>query len=77
MPWFIKSALRESAGRGDLFGPSIKAPEGFRYQPDLITLDKEAGLLHRLESLPFQPFDFHGHIANRRIVGFGLRYDAW
>jgi alkylated DNA repair dioxygenase AlkB len=75
MPSFIKSALRESAGQGDLFGPSIKAPEGFRYQPDLITLDEEAGLLHRLESLPFQPFDFHGHLANRRIVGFGLRYD--
>ncbi len=75
MPSFIKSALRESAGQGDLFGPSIKALEGFRYQPDLITLDEEAGLLHRLESLPFQPFDFHGHLANRRIVGFGLRYD--
>jgi alkylated DNA repair dioxygenase AlkB len=75
MPSFIKSALRESAGQGALFGPSIKALEGFRYQPDLITLDEEAGLLHRLESLPFQPFDFHGHLANRRIVGFGLRYD--
>jgi alkylated DNA repair dioxygenase AlkB len=31
--------------------------------------------LHELESLPFQPFDFHGHLANRRVIGFGLRYD--
>ncbi len=29
----------------------------------------------QLETLPFQPFDFHGHLAHRRVVGFGLRYD--
>jgi alkylated DNA repair dioxygenase AlkB len=71
----MKSALRGHLGQGDLFGPSIKAPEGFRYQPDLITPYEETELVARLEHLPFQPFDFHGHLANRRVVGFGLRYD--
>jgi alkylated DNA repair dioxygenase AlkB len=38
-------------------------------------MDEEADLVRRLEELPFQAFDFHGHLANRRVVGFGLRYD--
>jgi hypothetical protein len=32
-------------------------------------------LVRHLEALSFQPFDFHGHLANRQVVGFGLRYD--
>ena len=28
-----------------------------------------------LEALPLEPFDFHGYEANRRVVGFGFRYD--
>jgi alkylated DNA repair dioxygenase AlkB len=75
MPSSTKSAVRESAGQGDLFGALVEAPEGFRYQPDLIAPDEEAELLAHLERLPFRPFDFHGHLANRRVVGFGLRYD--
>jgi alkylated DNA repair dioxygenase AlkB len=65
----------QNIGQADLFGLSVETPEGFRYQPDFITVDEEARLLHELESLPFQPFDFHGHLANRRVIGFGLRYD--
>ena len=60
----------------DLFGrvePSL--PEGFRYQPDLVTADQEAEFARRLGELPFQPYEFHGHLANRRVIGFGLRYD--
>jgi alkylated DNA repair dioxygenase AlkB len=75
MPSSAKSALRESAGQGDLFGALLEAPEGFRYRTDLIAPDEEAELLAHLERLPFQPFDFHGHLANRRVVGFGMRYD--
>ena len=62
-------------GQGDLFGAHNVLPEGFRYQAELITPDEEAELVRELERLPFQPFDFHGHLANRRVVGFGLRYD--
>ncbi len=58
---------------GDLFGPPT--PEGFRYQPDLISPVDEARLAAALETLPFEPFDFHGHFAHREVVGFGYRYD--
>jgi alkylated DNA repair dioxygenase AlkB len=75
MSSFAKSAPRESAGQGDLFGALVEAPEGFCYQPDLIAPHEEAELLAHLERLSFQPFDFHGHLANRRVVGFGLRYN--
>jgi alkylated DNA repair dioxygenase AlkB len=69
------STAPQNVGQADLFGPPLEAPEGFRYQPNLITADEEARLVQELESLPFQPFNFHGHLANRRVVGFGLRYD--
>jgi alkylated DNA repair dioxygenase AlkB len=60
-------------GQGELFAPA--GPAGFRYQAELIEPDEEAEILARLEALPFEPFDFHGHLANRRVVGYGLRYD--
>ena len=59
----------------DLFGGQDDWPEGFRYRAELITADEEAELVRELAHLPFQAFDFHGHLANRRVVGFGLRYD--
>ena len=79
------SAMRSSAWRnksaslrteqGDLFGAADSLPDGFRYQADLLTGNEEADLVRMLGELPFQAFDFHGHLANRRVVGFGLRYD--
>lgn len=59
----------------DRFDPAPTLPSGFRYQPDLISPEEEAELVDRLRSLPFAPFDFHGHLANRRVIGFGFRYD--
>ncbi|MER8595966.1 MULTISPECIES: alpha-ketoglutarate-dependent dioxygenase AlkB [unclassified Mesorhizobium] len=64
-----------AARQGDLFAAADDLPEGFRYQPELITPDEEAALASQLATLPFQPFDFYGHLANRRVVGFGQRYD--
>ncbi|MFC3204961.1 alpha-ketoglutarate-dependent dioxygenase AlkB [Aquamicrobium soli] len=61
--------------QGDLFGRKDDLPEGFRYQAEVVTADEEAELLGHLQALPFQPFDFHGHLANRQVVSFGLRYD--
>jgi alkylated DNA repair dioxygenase AlkB len=81
----LKTRLPEFAGQGDLFcAPDFRVPkfrvlddlpEGFHYQPELITAQEEDELVRELESLAFQPFDFHGHLANRRVAGFGLRYD--
>ncbi|MGX8012048.1 alpha-ketoglutarate-dependent dioxygenase AlkB [Mesorhizobium sp. ORM8.1] len=70
-----KARTARSAFQSDLFASSRSVPEGFRYQPDLITDEEERDLVHHIESLPFKPFDFHGHLANRQVVGFGLRYD--
>jgi alkylated DNA repair dioxygenase AlkB len=62
-------------GQDDLFGRPARGPEGFRYQPDLITADEEAELISHLEQLQFEPFNFQGHLAHRQVVGFGYRYD--
>jgi alkylated DNA repair dioxygenase AlkB len=64
--------------QGDLFpaaNPASAMPPGFRYWPDVLTSDEEAALVAELAALPFKPFDFHGYLANRRVVSFGSRYD--
>lgn len=70
-----KAIGHTSAFQHDLFGAAEDLPEGFAYQPGLITPHEETELARHLEGLPFQAFDFHGYLANRRVVGFGLRYD--
>jgi alkylated DNA repair dioxygenase AlkB len=72
----LQSASAAPAGvQEDLFGRLEDLPQGFRYQPDLITAEEESELVGELQNLPFQPFDFHGHLANRRVVGYGQRHD--
>ncbi|WP_164768969.1 alpha-ketoglutarate-dependent dioxygenase AlkB [Mesorhizobium sp. M7A.F.Ca.US.005.03.2.1] len=73
-----KSKTLDSGSSGlqhDLFGAADDLPEGFFYQPELITAQEETELARHLEGLPFEAFDFRGHLANRCVVGFGLRYD--
>ncbi len=77
----MSSARNRTGGnafQSDLFGAPASppaAPEGFSYKPDLIARDEEHDLVRHIQELPFKPFDFHGHLANRQVVGFGLRYD--
>jgi alkylated DNA repair dioxygenase AlkB len=61
----------------DLFGssPSLPPPPGFRYEPDFISAAEEQALVGRIETLPLQPFEFHGFKGNRRVASFGFRYD--
>ena len=54
---------------------AVKLPDGFVYEPDFLTIEEEADLLRRFEALPFEPFDFHGYIAKRRIMEYGWEYD--
>jgi len=75
MSMFKSKTPGSSSLQHDLFGAVDDLPEGFRYQPGLITPREETELARQLGALPFQAFDFHGHLANRRVVGFGLRYD--
>jgi alkylated DNA repair dioxygenase AlkB len=69
------ASAAEAVGQDDLFGRQDDLPEGFRYQPNLVSAEEESELVRELQNLPFKPFEFHGHLANRRVVGFGLRYD--
>lgn len=50
-------------------------PEGFRYQPDLISKADEDSLLARVRELPFRDFEFHGYTGKRRVISFGWHYD--
>src|SRR5258705_13982800 len=50
-------------------------PEGFRYEEDIISEADEAALAKSLAMLELKPFEFHGHLGNRRVASFGLRYD--
>jgi alkylated DNA repair dioxygenase AlkB len=50
-------------------------PEGLVYQSELLSPAEEQALVNVLETLPFQPFQFHGFEGARRVVSFGWRYD--
>lgn len=54
--------------------PQPKYPEGFKYQPDLLTADEEGKLLEHFKNLPFKEFEFHGFTGKRRTVSFGWKY---
>ncbi len=60
----------------DLFGdPSVRAwPDGFRYQPDLITIAEEAALLEDIRGLEFHAVEMRGVIARRRVIQYGWKY---
>lgn len=57
-----------------LFAEPAVVP-GFRYQDELLSPADEQQLVRGFEGLDFKPFEFHGHLGNRRVVSFGLRYD--
>jgi alkylated DNA repair dioxygenase AlkB len=50
-------------------------PDGFSYRSDFLSIEEEGDLLARFDALRFRAFDFHGYIAKRRIVEYGIEYD--
>src|SRR4051812_1367608 len=58
-----------------LFGAEPALPEGFRYQPNLISAAQERALLEHVHELPFKEFEFQGYVGKRRVVSFGWKYD--
>jgi alkylated DNA repair dioxygenase AlkB len=64
-----------TALQADLFGSGENLPEGFRYQPDLITPDEEGTLIEVIRTLPLKEFEFHGYTGKRRVKSFGWKYD--
>jgi alkylated DNA repair dioxygenase AlkB len=60
---------------GTLFPLPDELPEGFVYQSEFLSQQEEASLLADIRGLPFQQFDFHGYMAKRRVVQYGMEYD--
>jgi alkylated DNA repair dioxygenase AlkB len=58
-----------------MFKANPRLPEGFRYQPEVISAEKEAEAVQRLRELPLKEFEFHGFLAKRRTLSFGWHYD--
>jgi alkylated DNA repair dioxygenase AlkB len=54
--------------------PAPAAPEGFAYQPALITPEEEAALAERFQALPFKPYEHRGYFGARCTVAYGWRY---
>ena len=57
-----------------MFDPQ-SLPDGFSYQPEVISAEDEGRLLAEIAPLPFREFQFHGFEGKRRVVSFGWRYD--
>jgi alkylated DNA repair dioxygenase AlkB len=74
LPWWRRMTVQT-----DLFAasatPDPSLPQGFRYQPALITTREQDELLSQLRELPFREFEFHGYTGKRRVVSFGWKYD--
>lgn len=64
-----------SAVQPALFEAEPAQPEGYGYRPELISPDEESELIEAARTLPFKPFEFHGHLGLRQVVSFGWRYD--
>jgi hypothetical protein len=46
----------------------ISPPEGFRYQPGVISIDEEQELIKHIRELPLKEYEFHGFTARRRVT---------
>jgi alkylated DNA repair dioxygenase AlkB len=55
--------------------PAESEPRGFRYQDEIVTQDQQTALVESIQQLELKPFELHGHLGNRRVVSFGLKYD--
>jgi alkylated DNA repair dioxygenase AlkB len=57
------------------FARPDELPEGFLYRDGFLTEAEEAELLRILGGLEFAAYDYHGYVAKRRIVRYGVSYD--
>lgn len=65
----------------NVLAPGVKLPrgaqlpDGFLYQPELISSPEEQALLSHIQELPFKDFEFYGYTGKRRVISFGWQYD--
>src|SRR3974390_1516954 len=50
-------------------------PEGFLYRENFLSQSEEAEFLRNFASLDFVAYDYHGFLAKRRTVRYGMNYD--
>jgi alkylated DNA repair dioxygenase AlkB len=58
-----------------LLGAAPTLPDGFKYEPSLVSPAEEKALLSRVTELAFKNFEFHGYVGKRRVVSYGWKYD--
>jgi hypothetical protein len=63
----MSAPSRALPSQKDLFSDPAGLPEGFRYDPGVLSAEEAEALARELASLPFKPFDFHGYLANRQV----------
>jgi DNA oxidative demethylase len=61
--------------QAELFSFAPDFPEGFAYQPDFLSESEEGALLEQIRREDFEPMEFHGYVAKRRTIEYGLEYD--
>jgi alkylated DNA repair dioxygenase AlkB len=54
----------------------VDVPDGFRYRNDFITVDEELSLAAEIGGLEFSNFEMRGVVARRRVMFYGMSYDA-
>lgn len=57
------------------FARPEELPEGFLYRDEFLTKAKESKLLRIFRGLDFARYDYHGYLARRRVVRYGVNYD--
>ena len=64
------------SGQLSFFEPLSSLPEGLAYRAEFVSPDEEAELLEHFRKLDFREYEFHGYLGKRRVVSFGLHYEA-
>jgi alkylated DNA repair dioxygenase AlkB len=67
--------MSDMAEQLDFLAAPAAAPDGFKFQRNIIDAEQERRLLAALRDLPFKEFEFHGFVGKRRTVSFGWSYD--
>jgi alkylated DNA repair dioxygenase AlkB len=57
------------------FARPEELPEGFLYCDGFLTVTEESELLRIFGGLDFAAYDYHGYLAKRRVVRYGVNYD--
>ena len=57
------------------FARPEELPEGFLYRDGFLTEAEESELLRVFRGLDFAAYDYHGYLAKRRVVRYGVNYD--